>query len=89
MTDLTTLTLHELAWLVKRDWKKVNYAAAPYLDAMLTLDSVNDTYVADSGSSIVRYFLCNATSYSARTSNGLVEPKALKAELNRRVKGKY
>ena len=48
---------------IKLNWEKVNYAARPYLDAMLTLQSLEDNYIQDSGRSIVLYFLANATTW--------------------------
>jgi hypothetical protein len=55
--------LSVIAREVRSDWSKVNYAAEPYLDAMGTLSSIDDRYYADSGQSIVRYFLANAGSW--------------------------
>ena len=48
---------------ISREWKNVNYAAKPYLQAMYSLDSVKDSYYEDSAKSIVSYFLCNASGY--------------------------
>jgi hypothetical protein len=48
---------------VKFNWQKVNYAAQPYLDAMLTLQSLEDNYFQDSGRDIVLRFLANATTW--------------------------
>lgn len=48
---------------IRREWSKVNYAAAPYLSAMLLLNNITDTYCYDSGASVVRYFLSNASSF--------------------------
>jgi hypothetical protein len=48
---------------IRREWKNVNYAAQPYLSAMLLLSSVNDSYGYDSASSVIRYFLSNASSF--------------------------
>ena len=55
--------LHEIAREIRKDWKKINYAAAPYLDAMSSLGSINDKYHYDSGKSVVLYFLSNASSW--------------------------
>ena len=55
--------LHEIAREIRSDWKKVNYAAVPYLEAMGTLDRIEDKYYLDSGRSIVLYFLSNASSW--------------------------
>jgi hypothetical protein len=61
------------------DWSKigkgVNYAAKPYLDAMLDLNDISEPYYADSGRSIVAYGLGNMGSYRGETA------KRLKAEL--------
>lgn len=67
--------LYEIAREVRSDWKNVNYAAKPYLDAMGTLDSINEKYVFDSGASIVLYFLSNANSWRGEVA------KRVKAEL--------
>ena len=61
---------------IVNEWKNVNYAAKPYLVAMFSLNSINDNYYQDSGSSIVAYFLGNANSFRGDKA------RALKAELN-------
>ena len=70
-----TRPLHTIAADIRNDWKKVNYAAAPYLDAMSTLDSINDDYMFDNGKSIVLYFLSNAASWRGEVA------RTIKAEL--------
>jgi hypothetical protein len=67
--------LFEIASEIKKDWVKPNYAAKPYLDAMGSLTSVNDTYGWDSAKSIVLYFLCNANTWKGENA------KRIKAEL--------
>ena len=78
--DLTKLSIREIAVVIKRDWKNVNFAAKPYLDAMFSLNSINDNYIADTGRSVVLYFLCNASSWKGEVA------KAVKKELNKRSK---
>tara|TARA_R110000765_G_scaffold74201_2_gene145334 strand:+ start:1372 stop:1626 length:255 start_codon:yes stop_codon:yes gene_type:complete len=73
--DMTPRTVKAIAREVSADWAKVSYAAAPYLDAMGDLNSVDDDYGYDSGRSVVRYFLSNASSYRGETA------RKLKAEL--------
>jgi len=75
-------SLSSIASIVRRDWKKVNFAAKPYLDALGSLDKISDNYGADSGESIVAYFLGNAHSWRGPVAKGV------KSELNRRLKGK-
>jgi hypothetical protein len=71
--------IYQIAGDIVEDWetlgKGVHFAARPYLGAMLRLESINDSYDADSAQSIVRYFLSNASSYRGARA------KALKAEL--------
>ena len=71
--------ISQLAYMVSKDWKKVNYAAKPYLEAMYGLDTINDTFMFDSGKDIVLRFLCNASAWRGETA------KAVKAELKSRV----
>ena len=67
--------LHEIAREIRADWKKVNFAAKPYLDAMASLGSVTDCYGYDTGRSIVLYFLANAGTWRGETA------KRIKSEL--------
>jgi hypothetical protein len=67
--------LHEIAQEISRDWHKPYFGAVPYLEAMLTLNSVADNYYYDSGKSIVLYFLGNASSWRGDTA------RRVKAEL--------
>lgn len=53
-------SLKAIAADIRKDWQKPNFAAVPYLQAMATLDSVNDNYGYDTGKSVVLYFLSNA-----------------------------
>jgi len=55
--------LYEIARDIRNDWKKVNYAAVPYLEAMATLSSIEENYILDTGHSIVLYFLANANTW--------------------------
>lgn len=82
--DYSGHKLHELARVIHRDWSKqgkgVNFAAKPYLDAMGSLEHTKDMYGADTGSSIVSYFIGNAGTWKGPVA------KAVKAELRKRVK---
>lgn len=56
--------LNVIAREIYKDWgSKVNFAAKPYLEAMLSLNSIDDMYMYDSARSIVLYFLSNARSW--------------------------
>ena len=61
-------TISTIAREISREWKNVNYAAKPYLQAMYSLDTVNDNYGYDNARSIVSYFLCNASGYRGETA---------------------
>jgi hypothetical protein len=70
--------LYEIAKEIRKDWgSKINFGAKPYLDALSTLDNVTDTYIMDSGKSIIIYFLSNASSWRGDTA------KRIKAELKK------
>ncbi len=66
---------------IRRQGKKVPPALEPYLDAMSSLDSVNDNYGMDSGRSIVAYALSNMGTYKGETA------RAAKAKLKELLKG--
>lgn len=75
-----TRPLYEIAADIRKDWgAKVNFAAKPYIDAMDSLTSINDNYGWDSGSTIVRYFLSNASTWRGETA------KTIKKELKSMV----
>ena len=73
-------SLQPIANEIWTDWKKINYGAEPYLNAMATMQSVQDDYGYDSGKSIVLYFLANATTWRGETA------RRVKKELNSLVK---
>jgi hypothetical protein len=83
-TNLSDLSIRDIAVRILADWrtqgKGVNFAAVPYLDAMLTMEDISDSYGLDDGKGIVTYFLSNASSYRGETA------RELKAELKRRIK---
>jgi hypothetical protein len=77
-------SIYTIAGEIQKDWGgKVNYAAKPYLDAMSSLDKIGDKYYADSGASVVAYFLANAQSWRG------AKAKEVKKELNKMLKATY
>ena len=75
-------SLKEIAEEIIRDWNHPSYFARPYLDAMRTMDSIDDRYSvvtgtypfdkygADAGgASIVAYFLGNASAWRGPTAS--------------------
>lgn len=74
----TVRPLYEIAKEIRQDWgTKVYFGAKPYLSAMATLDKISDNYGADSGKSVVLYFLSNASTWRGETA------KRIKAELKK------
>ena len=71
-----TRPIYEIAREIRADWKNVNYAAKPYLDAMRDLTNITDTYGYDSAKSVVLYFLSNASSWRGENA------RRIKTELN-------
>lgn len=87
--ELQGMSISQLARVIRKDWTKPNakgkpgqvyFGAVPYLDAMFSLNSIEDNYGCDPGEHIVMYFLSNATTYRGE------QAKLIKAELNRRLK---
>jgi len=70
----------EIANEIAADWKSVNFAAKPYLMAMFHLSTVNDEFGSDSAKNIIRYFLCNASTWRGEKA------REIKKELNKMVK---
>lgn len=79
--ETRTRTISAIAREIRREWKNVNYAAVPYLEAMGSLESINENYYEDSGRSVVAYFLANAGAWRGDTA------RRIKAELNAMLKG--
>ena len=73
--------IHEIAREISRDWKNVYFGAVPYLEALHSLDSIEDKYIFDTGESIVLYFLSNANTWRGETA------RRVKAELKGILKG--
>jgi hypothetical protein len=73
-------SIKEIAQEIRADWKNVSPYARPYLNAMSTLEKIDDMYGADYGKSIVLYFLVNSNGW-----RGVVARK-VKKELNELVK---
>lgn len=79
--ETRTRTISAIAREIRREWKNVNYAAVPYLEAMGSLESINENYYEDSARSVVAYFLANAGAWRGDTA------RRIKAELNAMLKG--
>lgn len=73
-------SLSAIAKDINSDWVNVNYAAKPYLVAMMQLDKVSDKFYEDSGKYIVLYFLSNAGTWRGPVA------KTIKAELKAMIK---
>jgi hypothetical protein len=68
-------SIREIAREIRKVWEKPYFGAVPYLQAMHALDSIGDDYGADSGKSVVLYFLSNATTWRGE------DARRIKAEL--------
>lgn len=79
MASAETRSLGTIVREIREDWVKVSLGAAPYLDAMSTMSTVDDAYFADDGRSVVRYFLANASTWRGETA------RRIKAELKEMI----
>lgn len=82
-SELPKMSLSQIAERIYDNWGDVSPYAAPYLEAMLQLQSIKDPYGEDSGASVVAYFLANAASWKGDFA------RAVKKELNSRLKMVY
>lgn len=76
-----TRSLSTIANDIRVDWAKPFFGAVPYIDAMESLNTIQDKYFYDDAESVVRYFLANATTWKGETA------RAIKAELKAMLKG--
>ena len=77
MTTTTTRPLYEIASEIRKDWKPVHPYAVPYVNAMSTIDSINDNYLFETAKEQVVRFLCNAGTWRGETA------KRVKLELKK------
>ncbi len=75
--------VHMIAQEIASDWKKPYFGAVPYLNAMHALETIDTPYGADSGASVIAYFLANAQTWRGETA------KRVKKELNAMLKATY
>ena len=84
MTSIQPTTHHRplcvIAREIRADWKKPYFGALPYIDAMLDLDSITETYFSESARDIVNRFLANASTWRGDKA------RTIKAELNSMLK---
>jgi hypothetical protein len=81
-TTTATRPLYEIAHDITLHWNPVYYAARPYLSALASLDQISDSYGYDSATSVVRYFLSNATTWRGP------DARRVKAELKAMLGGR-
>lgn len=82
MNETRTRALWEIAVEIMREWHDPYFGAMPYIQAMRSLGSVEDSYGDDSADSIVRYFLANAGTWRGETA------RRVKAELKAMIKNR-
>ena len=76
----TKRPVYKIANEILNNWNKPNYAARPYLAAMLTINDITELHGYDTAKSIVLYFLSNASTYRGSKA------KELKNELKNLIK---
>jgi hypothetical protein len=73
-------TIKQIAIEIKQVWKNMYFGAVPYVNAMLRLETINDTYGFDDARSIINYFLSNAQTWRGE------DAKRIKTELKTLLK---
>lgn len=74
----TKMSFEEIKELISKDYNTINKLPylEPYLNPILSLKSIDDNYLMDSGRSICLYFLSNASGW--KTENAKIVKKELK-----------
>lgn len=72
--------INEIAGEIRKSWKNIYFGAKPYLDAMDFLTNIDDVYGIEQASSIINYFLSNASSWRGD------DARRIKLELNNLLK---
>ena len=84
---LSELKLHEIAVIISKDWKKVTKDgkvhpyAKPYVEAMMSCETLDSRYIVEDGRTQVIYFLSNASYWKGAVA------KEVKLYLNKILKG--
>lgn len=63
--------LSAIAQIIGQDWSNIYFGAVPYLQAMQSLNSIQDSYGDDSAKTIVIYFLANAQTWRGETARAV------------------
>ncbi len=63
LTKLSNMKICEIAQFIIDDWSKQGRVPKTYLEPMLSIDTLDDMYGADSASSVVAYFISSASSW--------------------------
>lgn len=82
-TQSISRPLYEVASEIRSDWRQQRLyipSAAPYLQALDSLQDLGQHYGADSSVQIVTYLLCNLHTWKGETA------RRIKAELNSMLK---
>jgi hypothetical protein len=74
--------IHQISDEITKDWKNVNYAAKPYLEAMRQLGPIDSMYMQDTARDVVQRFLGNSRSWTGDKA------REIKAELKAMVADK-
>lgn len=79
MSITTTRSISAIAREIKQTWSKPYFGAAPYISAMLDLQTLSDKFGMDSARSIINFFLANASTWRGD------DAKRIKQELKKLV----
>lgn len=81
--DFSKMKLSQIADVIFSDWSDITPYARPYIEAMMNLKTINDTYGSDDAAGIVSYFLTNAKKWQGETA------RKVKAHLRKIVDDYY
>lgn len=70
--DYSEMTLFQISDVIYEDWgREMPFKAHRYVEAIANLDNLDDVFGADSGNTIVAYFLENAKDWRGETARDI------------------
>ena len=80
--EIPPRSISEIAREIKKEWVKPSSSAIPYINAMLTMNTIDDNnYGYDTARDIVTCFMCNATHFKGEAARRIKsELKTIKSK---------
>ncbi len=79
--EIPPRSISEIAREIKKEWVNPSSSAIPYINAMLTMNTIDDNYGYDTARDIITYFMRNATHFKGEAARRIKsELKTIKSK---------